>query len=315
MARQLRKLAHIFLSELLSNDVGFFLLGLVNRIFLRGRINTVFLYYPVNKRYLRSVTFDWYAVRFRWRPIFVGVFFHRGSGGIICAVSADEGDFLDPENAPKLRQVHDRLKRIASYVGAQTVSYAGILPSVLEKRGIHRDAVEAGRTVHWVLEAVDLVIKEAGLGPEAPIIVLGAAGFVGKRVVQRLRASSRRPIVEIDPAHPDTNCRGADALWELHGAPALLLNVSRNRVIAEYADRLWGGLVILNEVYPEADAHTLDHLRQKSVRYFHLQGVDGFAIPRFPQAYSGAIPCCAASAIEATEAEKMNFYSVMLLEK
>ncbi len=315
MARHLRKLAHIFLSECLSNDVGFFLIGLINRFFLRGRLNTVFLYYPANRRYMQHVIYPWYAPRVKWRPILIGAFFHGQGGGIICGIAATEKDFVRSENAEKMHQVHARMQRIAKLVGAKSDSYAGVLPSALLRSGVSRQSLESERTVHWVMEAMESIRQQYHMPQDSPIVVIGAAGFVGTKLVKRLREHTHAEVVEIDPIHRDEQCRTAQAMEHLRGRKAFVLNVSRNHVIKEYAPHMWAGLVILNDVYPECDHETLALLKAEGVKYFHLQGVVGKSIPRFPEAYAGAIPCCAASAVEAVSAGVAAKSRVAILEK
>jgi hypothetical protein len=57
---------------------------------------------------------------------------------------------------------------------------------------------------------------------------------------------------------------------------------------------MWPGLVVLNEVYPPPSTRCCERIRAKQVKLYHITGVAGAAIPPFPGAYAGGIPCCAA---------------------
>ena len=56
--------------------------------------------------------------------------------------------------------------------------------------------------------------------------------------------------------------------------------------------QMWEGIVILNETYPAPRRRTLQQLEEMGIPVFHIAGVKGIALPRFPGAYSGGIPCC-----------------------
>lgn len=296
MRRLIYKSVMVTLTACLSTDVSLRVLGWINRFVLRGRLNTATLFYFVNARYMESETFAWYARRRRWAPCFAGVFFQRQTGGAICVIGCGEAEFLDPNNRDRVLQMQQRMQRMAQLLGVATVSYSGILPSVLARAGVQREPIELDRTVHWIVKALGLLRQQCGLTGNTPIVVIGAAGYVGERIVALLRGGGEAPVVEIDPAHPDPAFREQSVLEDLRGRRIIILNVSRNKVIEDYAPRLWRGVTVLNEVYPECGPETLAVLKRAGVRYFHLQGVRAVSLPRFPGAYYGAVPCCAASA-------------------
>ncbi len=120
-----------------------------------------------------------------------------------------------------------------------------------------------------------------------PVIVLGGQGFIGKRLVDVLEPDM--PVYSVDlrdsedrsPAH-------------LGGQPALLVNVASRNALSQYLDRLWSGMTVLNEVYPEPSAGLVEKLTAESIELHHVVGVAARAFPSFPVAYRGVIPCCAA---------------------
>lgn len=104
-------------------------------------------------------------------------------------------------------------------------------------------------------------------------------------------------------------------LDQLRGCPVLLINISRRDVLERYIDSLWDGVVVLNEVYPECSQEGIEQIKVIGARYFHIQGVKAWSVPRFPGAYKGAVPCCAASAANAIGLNGLYEAQLKLLEK
>jgi hypothetical protein len=307
---------HIIAAELLSTNIGLVMLGWICRNLLRRRIDTAILFYPANKRYMESVSYAWFAKRVQWTPCFGGIFIHKNAIGLIFAIGAYERNFAEVGNVNKLLKVHERMLKIGQLCGAQTVAYSGVLPGTLANIGVQREPIEIGWTAHWVVEALSKLSERMKYSGDVPVVIIGSAGFLGSKVVDVLKNKNgnQRLVLEIDPHHPDPSCRNAEALKRLSGQDVIFLNISRRHVIDEYIDHLWSGVAILNEVYPECSDEVLQQLKSKGVRYFHLQGVRAWSIPRFPGAYAGAIPCCAASAAEQPSAHAGDV-ELLILEK
>lgn len=315
MRKKIRNLIQMFFSELFTANLLLSALGWLAKMVYGDRLTTVALFYPANKKYIDSVAFPWYARRVRWRPTFGGFFVTSRGCGFIFAIGALEEEFSDPANRQHLLKVHEAMERVAGKLRVKT-AYSGVLPSVLARAGIDREPIELVRTAHWIVEAVDAVRKDCKLPSTCPIVVLGAAGYLGRRVVNILaRVNPEQLLVEIDPAHEDSNCHGYDVLEKFHGTPILVVNISRRDVMERYLGALWEGVVILNEVYPECSAEGLVQAKEKGIRYFHIQGVEAWSVPKFPGAYKGAVPCCAASAANADSVNNLFHAKLKLLEK
>lgn len=316
MYKNIRAVVQILFSELFS--VGLFLaaLGWVAKVIYGDRLSTIALFYPANRRYIESVTFPWYARRIKWRPTFGGFFVTSKGCGFIFAIGALEEEFSDPGNGANLLAVHEAMESLARKLRIRSVAYSGVLPSVLARTGVSREPIELVRTSHWIVEAAETVRKKCGLPPDCPIVVLGAAGYLGRRVVSLILESGiAREVVEIDPAHLDPHCRDKEILSQYRGHPLLLINISRRDVMERYVDLLWDGVVVLNEVYPECSSQGIKQIKEVGGRYFHIQGVKAWSIPRFPGAYEGAVPCCAASAANAVGLNGLYTAQLKLLEK
>ena len=81
---------------------------------------------------------------------------------------------------------------------------------------------------------------------------------------------------------------------ELLGKTAILLNVTRAKVLLSYADQLWKELVIINEVYPEPSADEVKKFSSIGCKLYHIAGIPAFTFPPLSGAYKGYMPCCAA---------------------
>lgn len=216
MTRTIRAAVQIVFSELFSLGVFLVLLGWIGRAIYGERLSTVSLFYPANRRYMENVTFHWYARRVKWRPTLLGFFVTPMGCGFVFAIGALEEEFIHPENQEQLLRVYGSMEKISAKLRVGSVAYSGVLPSVLSRAGISREPIEIQRTAHWIAEAAQEVRGSCGLAPDSPTVVLGAAGYLGRRVVQIFRSGPKDcPVAEIDPAHPDPTCRGHDALNKL----------------------------------------------------------------------------------------------------
>jgi hypothetical protein len=316
MYKNIRAVVQILFSELFSIGIFLAALGWVAKAIFGDRLSTIALFYPANRRYIESVTFPWYARRVKWRPTFGGFFVTSKGCGFIFAIGALEEEFSDPRNDANLLAVHEAMESLAGRLRIRSVAYSGVLPSVLARTGVTREPIELVRTSHWIVEAAETVRNKCGMPPDCPIVVLGAAGYLGRRVVRLiLESDASQTVIEIDPAHLDPLCRDKEILGQYRGSPLLLINISRRDVMERYVDFLWDGVVVLNEVYPECSPQGIEQIKEVGGRYFHIQGVKAWSIPKFPGAYRGAVPCCAASAANAIGLNGLYTAQLKLLEK
>lgn len=295
----IRKILLIFASELIGNPVGYSLIGLANRL-SGGRLATIFLVYPPHEGYIEAVTFPRYAARADWHARFAGIYSPApGQLGLVLAVTSLEAELIDPANTPRLQALLDSLEAIRKLTAAGAIALAGVLPSTMRNRNLRRSVREREQTAAIVEQAIYSILADTGLGDEAPVILLGGAGYIGNQVHTLLRQNSVNPLVVVDPQDGD---QPGQKLGLHRGRQALLVNVARNGALEQLQHMLWPELVILNEVFPEASRETRRTLSQRGIAYFHLAGIRGFALPRFARAYSNAIPCCALALKDAEQA-------------
>jgi hypothetical protein len=131
------------------------------------------------------------------------------------------------------------------------------------------------------------------MGDDAPIIVLGGRGFIGRKIVS---------ILPKDIVHCVDISGKSEWPEFLRGKKALLVNVSLNSALSQYMHLLWPELVVINEVYPEPSPEMVGRLRSIGCHCYHVVGVKAKAFPLFPGGYEGGIPCCAAWKTENMEA-------------
>ena len=269
----------------LNHDLVFKGIGLVNARF--GVVESVFLVYPANDHYALAYSYRPRMERIRWRPWPAGLLFQDGRLTIMLGVSSHDQHFRDPDHAGDLHEMVQRVEHVRRLVGARQKTFAGILPGVLAHEGIVADPPEGDITATVVVQAIKTLTS--GFAEAPAIIVLGGCGFVGSRIVDQLRDTHEPDLHVVDAADPATQ-------WpaHLHGQPALVVNVATRHALPDLLDRLWPGMVILNEVYPEPTPDLIAALTDMNVAVHHVVGVEAKAYPPFPAAYAGAIPCCAA---------------------
>lgn len=290
----IRRLIIELVNALFGYDWVFWLVGVVNRRL--DIIESVFLCYPATDDYTLHYMYARRGQKITWSPWFIGLLWQNGKLGVKFAITAHNGDFSAVENQEKLRSVVDRMEKIRTLFGAPRKSFAGILPGVLFLKRIIRETPEADLTAKVIVRAIEKVRKLEGLPEDAPVIVLGGRGFIGKRVVAAL---PKQNVYSVDIVEGD----GKNS-WpaELFGRRLVLVNISLKSALEDYVDRLWPGVVVLNEVYPEPSPETVARLIAKGCTCFHIAGVVGKALPNFPGAYEDGIPCCAAWPAEAVDA-------------
>jgi len=224
----------------------------------------------------------------RWTPWLSGILKQNGGLAIMFSISAHNGQFIDPQNEKCLRGVAERIEKLRQLFSVERKTFAGILPGILFLKRVIREAPEADLTAAAVAQAIDLVKDRELLETDTPVIVLGGKGFIGRRVVKLLDKSIVYSIDSTD----GQNGKG----WPNHlrGQRAIVVNITLNNALKDYLDVIWPGTVVINEVYPEPTPEILKRLRAKNCVCYHIVGIEAKALPRFPGAYEGAIPCCAA---------------------
>ena len=78
---------------------------------------------------------------------------------------------------------------------------------------------------------------------------------------------------------------------DLAGREVVLIDVARKGALLPLIDRLWKGVILLNETYPEPRPQTVRSLKARGTDLYHISGVKARALPPFPHAYRGGIPC------------------------
>ena len=134
------------------------------------------------------------------------------------------------------------MDHLRTMFGAQQKTFAGALPGILAGKGILHDPPEGDLAARMVAQAVEQLLKD----DDHPVVVLGGRGFVGRRLVERLRGAGIREVIPVD-------VNDSQATWPTHLAnrPLLLVNVATRSALSELTEQLWPEVTVLNEVYPE----------------------------------------------------------------
>lgn len=265
-------------NALLNNRAAF-------RIFrMLGLFQAVFVIYPATSQYANYFCFRWRQKAQAWKPWIVGAIRHpSGARTLLFGISSGEDEIKSDANAADLLRLHQATGDIAARVGAISIHFAGIIPGRLKSRRVLRQNMEQEATSIAVVKAVLKLRARLDHAPEAPVVLLGYRGFVGREVMRRL-------------AQMNLAVRGVEKGDRLvvPSVPHLVVNITLPEAINNHIENFNEHSVLLNEVYPAPDQETLERLYSKGVQAYHLAGVRAIAWPAFPGAYRGAVPCCGA---------------------
>ena len=291
------RLVLIFSFLFISNRFVLSIVGVFNRFF--PVVKVVFLAYPASEEMFRRYTYFGVGEWARWRPALIGVFDQQGSWGLMFAITATEKILSDG----KPRRVCSGSMRAWKQSGRlsvrEEVRFAGVLPGRLSAHGVATPEAEVDAAMAAAMRGEAMVRAQEKIDADAPVIVLDANSFIGQRL---LREFAGRNVYPVDSNRLGRGAANREA-WPAHlsGKPALLMNVSRSRMLAAYLDLLWDLIVVLNEAYPEPPRSVLDKFAARACRFYHLAGAAGKAYPDFPWPYTDAVPCCAARIGQDTE--------------
>jgi len=275
-----RKIGVILLNFLFGNQLAYFLFGALYR-----KTGVVFLLYPANQKYTSAYVYSWYARQMKWKPRLVGVLYQENRIGFIFGISATEKDFYDKKNTEKLRKLERDMEKIKRLLRAKQKSFAGVLPGVLASRGILSEIPERKVTVKAIKRAVERAREKENLPEESPVVILGGKGFIGSLAKKEIENSYAFDLGEEKDL--------LSFLQKMKGKPVIILNVTKKEVLTSYIPYFWQEITVVNEVYPEPTQKEVSEMRKRGVACYHMVGTRGKAIPSFPRAYRGGIPCCA----------------------
>ena len=168
-------------------------------------------------------------------------------------------------------------------MGAKSIHFAGIIPGCLKYRRVSRPNIEQEATSIAVVKAIQSLRNQLGHTPDAPVVLLGYRGFVGREVMRKLTQMNLR----VSGVEKDDRLVAP-------GVPHLVVNITLPEAINTHIECFNEHSVLLNEVYPAPGREVLEYLRSKCVQVYHLAGVRAETWPAFPDAYQGAVPCCGA---------------------
>ncbi len=280
-----RRIYVIILNFLFGHDFVFLIIGLIFRT-VGMPIKSAFLLYPGHRKYSEAYVYKWYRNQMQWKPRLIGFLWQNGRLSLTFAISACDKDIWS-DSGVNLQKTYDRIKHIKEKLGADQMSFAGILPGVLMAKDIMTHSIERDVTVPSVIKAIDMVKKRENMPADTVIIVLGANGFIGQPIVQALRNNSDMgAVLSLDLGSGDEFSR-------LKIESAIILNVTKKGGLRNYIPNMHPGMLVLNEVYPPPHRNVVKKIKATGAKIFHINGIKGGAFPAFPHDYAGGIPCCA----------------------
>ncbi len=273
---------------LCNNPIGLRLLGRF-KLF-----SAVFVMYPADQTFADCYTFRTRQRFIKWKPFIVGVIIHpSGARSLMFAISAHVDGRDSDYDANDLRDLHARTELVKTLLGATSTHFAGTLPGRLSALKVRRgdsQGVEQRATVENVVQAVEDTQHTRCY----PVVILGAKGYVGRKVTEHLSEKKRLKVLAVDTDGVYENGERVSDVYEALSAPHLILNIMRPEAINPYIETMGDMTVVLNEVYPAPHPDVVASMRERGVRVYHIAGVKASVWPPFPSAYQGAVPCCAA---------------------
>lgn len=275
-----------------GNQKFLYLLGKLNE--RTNFLSTVFVMYPATPEYADAYIPKNKLHIMRWKPYIVGFFIQNGRLGLKCVISSEERDFRDTSNLENLRSLVDTTNSLKDILYASQTSFSGVLPGILNEHRIIKGSPEAKVTVATVVKSEETLRNKLNISEQIPTVVLGGAGFIGRRVVRELKKRDRVTLV-IDP-----KVTNEEKNWQevLKNQDSIILNLAPTETLKSYLDHITTDSILLNESYPEPCNQTQKTLKDLGIAAYHISGVKARSFPTFPMAYKGGIPCCAARLTE-----------------
>lgn len=269
-----------------NNRIGFTLMRKL------GLFKALFVMYPANANYADYYTFRWRQRRIMWKPFIVGFLRHpSGALALSCAISAGHDEIRSPKYVEDLRLMNKLSKEILELLGGTSLHFAGILPSRLVHLKEVRSKTEDDGTAVNVTSAVKQLRISLEHPSDAPVFLLGYRGYVGRKVLKFLKEEGIE-VVGVEK----------EDVFSPPDYPHIALNITIPEAINVHVESFNEHTVVLNEVYPAPHENVLEYIKEeKGASVYHIAGVKAKAVPPFPSAYEGAVPCCAAMTAERYE--------------
>jgi hypothetical protein len=164
---------------------------------------------------------------------------------------------------------------------------AGVLPSVMARAGVGAESPSRASTVRIVGQVIRSLYDSEKLPKEAPVVVVGAQGFIGQGVCEELKSTHQ--VIGLEKS--DNVAARLSAIPGRH----LVVNIASYRAWKDILSGLAPGAVVLNEVYPPPHGAVGQALRERGSA-FHVSGVrTQWSFPSLGDGYDQVMPCCAAT--------------------
>jgi len=208
------------------------------------------------------------------------------------------------DSPERLRELLDTARR--DYPRVQVIALAGRLPSLALKAGVPLEAPftpgDKGTLCTMVMTARHQARLLAKPNGEVSVAVVGAAGFIGRRLVDELRREFRR-VICLDPRfserREEANVLFSGEPQDIAAAQAVLVLTGRGEQAASVIPFLSPGTVVADDTHPEMPRSVRDEMQQAGALV--LKATMGDArfriVPRLPFFRSDDIPGCVLEAL------------------
>ncbi|MBA3422476.1 MAG: hypothetical protein H0U12_11420 [Thermoleophilaceae bacterium] len=266
------------------------------------RPDYVFVVYPGTEAHKRHYFPPW--IERTLRPVFpIGVIrFGPYRGVTVSGLASDETLEGAPERLEAfLSEIHGQFR------GAEVIALGGRLPSLAVKSGIglappftHGDR----GTVCAMLWATRQLAQRLGKPTEkVTLAVVGAAGFIGSRLIESLTEEFGQ-VIAVDPRYAGASSEAGNVVCtaraeDVADAEAVMVLSARGSDTAPVARHLAPGTVVADDTHPEIPEKIREAMAGRGATVFKATVADDRVrfVPPIPDFRSGDIPGCLLEAL------------------
>lgn len=276
------------------------------------RIPFIFVVYPGTDTDVRSY-FPNFLPIFLIKIIrkFLGTVFPIGKlgAGFVMATFYTVDQIEDSGEVAKI--FHDSLLNIKKLTGAK-IAVAGRMPGVLIKHGFTEEIFVNGSmgTVHACVQAfLNLLSRREKIYEKLTVGVVGAAGFVGSRLIDRLITLGFERIYGFDPRYESESECGesvfTNEVRKVEKCDVVIVLSARGSDFLQYVEYVKSGCFVLDDTHPQMDSFIVQELLQRDVHVYKvaLSLEDMSFSPPIPGYKKDWLPGCVWEALVIASAE------------
>ncbi len=259
----------------------------------------VFLVYPGTEADVTHVMPRWLAGSpwVKSNPALIGLITggHKVRRGLVFAISNNTRQLVRRDSKNDLRQIKDRLERIAEVVGAEAIAMAGQLPSIMARRSTLPGRCVEG--VYGTVYSIDATLETLMPGDRGTVrgVIVGM-GRIGQAMCELLSGELER-LDGIDQRSQCGALTPADPRYRqvLENADAVVALTPRGEDAVPHLEHLNPRALIIDDTHPRLLSRDLSAVQIARTFKVALSSGARF-LPRLSRYESNWLPGCALEA-------------------